>query len=961
VSRAPGVSPAKLSQQDVLDQFERFMRSHGVVPIDRIQASNKLVRFRAEGHGPGKKDAWYRLHFDAVPSGMFGDFKTGVVEKWRADIGRELTAEEITAHKARVEAMSKERAAEEAKQRQATAAAAKDLWKKSARHPSADHPYLRAKGVSAYGLRESQGRLVVPVCKGGELVGLQFIHLDGTKRFMTGTPKAGAYHVLGHVDRSTDKLAIAEGYATAATVHALSGWPVFVAFDAGNLGLVARAARKVCPDAVIVLAADDDRNTPGNPGLTKAQAAAAAVQGIVCEPQFPADVEGSDWNDLAAAIGNEAAAEALRHAFVIAQGEPLDKLPARPAPPRKPTRAAEPSSATDAEAAGTPGNAGPLAPRYELRPDGLYWCDVEFDGKGRARALAPMFLCSPLKIEALTRDLQGRGWGRLVSFTDADKIHKTTVIPARLFGTSRSDELRGALLDAGLPIIASAAKAQRQLNDYLMREAPEDRARCVTRTGWHGGSFVLPSQTFGPVNGERFYLADEGSSAYERCNKFELWRDLVSSPSGSHRLALFSIACAFAGPLLDLAGAESGGFHIVGDSTGGKSTLLRLAASVWGSPTRYVRQWRLTSNAVESIAESCTDTLLPMDEMGQADPKEVGEIAYQIANSAGKARATKDGGAREVRRWRVLLLSNGEIGTGQVLNSVGQKLRAGQEVRFVEVPSDMKAGFGVFDSDGGKGSARALSIALADAASANYGHAGPLFVERLAAQREAIAKEVRECVAQFVADVAPRGASGQVLRVAARFGLVAYAGELATQWKLTGWEFEAVGAACRYAFASWLERRGTAGAKEPMAMVAQVRAYIEEHGGAGCQDLTEYKRAQGRGDAARYGTRDDFDPADYDPMAAANEVERKTVYRIGYRWREASGRTVYAIYQEAFKDKLCKGYEYTEVCKALIGAKVLLQETAAAGRFTKRSRIPAHKDPIPFFQLDGDALMSAEF
>ena len=143
-------------------------------------------------------------------------------------------------------------------------------------------------------------------------------------------------------------------------------------------------------------------------------------------------------------------------------------------------------------------------------------------------------------------------------------------------------------------------------------------------------------------------------------------------------------------------------------------------------------------------------------------------------------------------------------------------------------------------------------------------------------------------------------------------------------------------------------------------MVAQVRAYIEEHGGAGCQDLTEYKRTQGRGDAARYGMRDDFDPADYDPMAAANEVERKTVYRIGYRWREAGGRTVYAIYPEAFKNKLCNGYEPTEVCKALIAARVLLRADGEQDRYTKKTRIPAHKNPVPFYQLDGDVLMGAE-
>lgn len=948
-----------LSLADVLDQFTRAMRGRGLVSLDPIIADGRLHRFRVEGDKAGSRNGWFVLHADGLPAGMFGSYRADVREPWRADIGRSLTPEEEAAHKARSEAIRKARKDDEAEQRKATAAKATVLWRQAREMVSADHPYLAEKRVRAFALRQLKDSLLVPLRKDGELVGLQFIAADGGKKFLTGTPKAGAYHVIGAIDATSPVVAIAEGYATAATVHAISGWPVLVAFDAGNLASVAKAARKACPEAVIVLAADDDRNTPGNPGMTKAQGAAAAVGGIVCAPPLPADVDGSDWNDLAAAIGPEAAAEALRHAFEAAQGEPIDKLPAHAAPllqaARSPESTPEASAASDEDS--------PLVPRYELRPDGLYWCDVEFDGKGRARALPPLFLCSPLKIEALTRDMQGRGWGRLVSFTDADKIHKTTIIPARLFGTSRSDELRGALLDAGLPIIASAAKAQRQLNDYLMREAPEDRARCVTRTGWHGGSFVLPSQTFGPVNSERFYLADEGggnASAYERCGKFDLWRELVARPCGKHKRALFAVACAFAGPLLDLAGAESGGFHLVGGSSSGKTTALRLAASVWGSPDAYWRQWRSTDNGLEAIAEEFNDTLLALDEIGQADPKIIGEVSYMLANGRGKQRARKEGGARAIKSWRVMLLSTGEVGTAGLMNAAGQKTRAGHEVRLCELPADAGAGCGLFDSTGNKASPRELATALVDCARVNFGHAGPQFVERLAADRMAIAKEARECVAQFVTDVAPRAADGQVLRVAARFGLVGYAGELATQWGLTGWEFDAVGAACRHAFASWLERRGTAGAKEPAAMVAQVRAYIEEHGGAGCQDLTDYKRSQGRGDAVRYGMRDDPDPADYDPLAAANEVERKTVYRIGYRWREAGGRTVYAIYPEAFKNKLCNGYEPTEVCKALISARVLLRAEGEQDRYTKKSRIPAHKSPVPFYQLDGDVLMGAE-
>lgn len=601
----------------------------------------------------------------------------------------------------------------------------------------------------------------------------------------------------------------------------------------------------------------------------------------------------------------------------------------------------------------------PLRPRYDHRPDGLFWCDVEWDGKGKAREVPPLFLCSPLRIDAVTRDTQGRGWGRLLSFVDGDGQAKTSVIPARLFGTSRSDELRGALLDAGLPIIASNAKAQRQLNDYLMREVTDARARCVTRTGWHGSSFVLPSQTYGPADGERYYLSDQSeASAYERAGRFETWRDCVSAPCGQHRRALFAMACAFAGPLIELAGGESGGFHLVGGSSSGKTTALRLASSVWGSPDSYWRQWRTTDNGLEAVAEEFNDTLLALDEIGQADSRIIGEVAYMLANGRGKQRAKKEGGARAIKSWRVLLLSTGEVGTAGLMNAAGQKSRAGHEVRLVELPADAGQGFGLFDSKGGKDSAGEFATGLVETARAHHGFAGPQFVALLATKRAEIAREARECIDTFMRDSLPRNADGQVRRVAARFGLVCYAGELATQWKLTGWDFDAVRSACVDALQAWIKRRGTVGAKEPAAMVAQVRAYIEQHGGATFQDITEYKRSQGRKDAAKYADRDD--PAgELGDIDGGQDRERRVMHRSGYRWQEADGRSVYACFVQTFISKICEGYEHAEVCKALDAASVLIRPDSSrkGGRYTSKVRVPQGSKPLEFYQLDGDALL----
>ena len=100
---------------------------------------------------------------------------------------------------------------------------------------------------------------------------------------------------------------------------------------------------------------------------------------------------------------------------------------------------------------------------------------------------------------------------------------------------------------------------------------------------------------------------------------------------GNSRL-VFALSVAFAGPLANVAGEDSGGFHIRGGTSIGKSTALKVAASVWGDPVAYPRLWRATANGLEGLAALHNDGLLILDELSQIDPKEAGEAAYLLAN-----------------------------------------------------------------------------------------------------------------------------------------------------------------------------------------------------------------------------------------------------------------------------------------------------------------------------------------
>jgi len=181
-----------------------------------------------------------------------------------------------------------------------------------------DHPYLVRKGIKANGARLHQGVLVIPVRSGGELHSLQFIAEDGSKRFLNGGRIiiTGGYFSIGSI-QGADALCIAEGFATSATIHQATGYPVAVVFNAGNLEPVAKAMRQKLPGLPIILCADDDADTEGNPGITKANHAALVIGGKVAVPSFgdqrPARVTA--FNDMAALLGIEAVAKAIHEAI----------------------------------------------------------------------------------------------------------------------------------------------------------------------------------------------------------------------------------------------------------------------------------------------------------------------------------------------------------------------------------------------------------------------------------------------------------------------------------------------------------------------------------------------------------------------------------------------------------------------------------------------------------------------
>ena len=275
------------------DQFHQAMTAAGLEAPGVILDDGALRRF-----GKGKA-CWYVLHGDGIPAGAFGDWRAGLTCTWCAKSEIAMTAAELAAHRQRVKAMRAQRDADEAARQQDEAAKAAARWQ--AAGPAAGHPYLARKGVAAHGIRQDGDTLLVPLRDAaGILHSLQTITPEGDKRFK-GRMK-GCFHAIG---QPKGRIVVCEGYATGASIHEATGEAVAVAFNAGNVGLVAAALHRKYPGLVILLAADDDWRTEGNPGLSAARQAALAVGGFAVAPQFPPGraPTATDFNDLAALAG----------------------------------------------------------------------------------------------------------------------------------------------------------------------------------------------------------------------------------------------------------------------------------------------------------------------------------------------------------------------------------------------------------------------------------------------------------------------------------------------------------------------------------------------------------------------------------------------------------------------------------------------------------------------------------
>lgn len=864
----------------VTEQFHAAMISAGLTCAEAIIADGKLHRFHVTNDELGSQNGWYVLYDHPVPAGAFGCWKRSISETWRLPNSDMFSVTEKTQVTQLLQEAKAKRDAEQANIQLAAKNKAQKIWQEAIPEDN-QHTYLIRKKVAAYGIRQLDGKLIIPLYNTEqEIHTLQFISPQGKKSFLSGGAKKSHFFVIGTMvesDQPTDKIYLCEGYATGATIHAVTLAPVVIAFDAGNLLSVAEVLKQNYAHSEIIICADNDQWTEENIGVQKAQEAAGAIQAKICIPDFNSGMDVSskptDFNDLLQLCGLDEVKRQLEQ-----NTQAVMCLP----------QCAETKSI--------------LPAHYFLTDKGLfYFKEEEHSKSGPTKAL---WLSSPLSVIAYFRNVQNEGFGLVLEFKDWDHIVHQYLMPFSLLEKEES-EYRSILVDKGLRI-SSHSRAQKLLKSFLKEIKPQVPARLVYRTGWHEQMFALPHTIYGASKQqERLLLQRENiQTPYQISGTLEDWQQHVSIPCIGNSRLIFAISCAFAAPLLYITGDENGGFHFRGSSSTGKTTALLVAASVWGGKA-FLQRWRATTNGLEALAALHHDSLLCLDELAQVDPKEAGEIIYMLANGSGKQRANRMGHARDKTNWRLLFLSSGEISLNDQLTQIGKNSRAGQEVRMVNIEADAGAGLGLFETIHQEENPSVFAETLKKSLSQYYGSAADHYLQALTKIDSAmLARNILAWRKDIMDQILPNKCHGQVLRVAHRFALVAAAGELATELKITGWTCGEATQAVQNCFQSWLAERGGTEAYEINAALEQVRHFFELHGDARFVHLNY--------------------PNTSEPLIRD---------RVGFK-REGH----FFVLPEVFKKDICKGLDWRTTSHLLVEHGWLLPDSG--GKFTQVFRLP---------------------
>ena len=883
-------------QNNALDGLNTEFQTLGLC-VDKPLLNGKIQRVGTNDK-PTSKNGWYigwtkfingtDYICCAIGDWTKSDDAISTYKSWQDD--SQLSQADIQAIEQHQAELQKKAEAEKAKRHNEAAKKATQKWLELS--ATGNSAYLLAKQVKPYGIKYGQddkesGFIAIPIQDhDGNIKGLQLIYdaplsYDSTrnKTFTSGVEKKGHFHRIGELSPFMP-LCFTEGYATAASIHEATGYPVIICFDAGNIKPVVELWRVKYPQQQFIICADNDQWKESNTGIIKATEAAKVHNCYLATPEFTgikkkgwivhgvgfmcftdlvSQTKPTDFNDLHLLAG----LEQVKATVNSASSAYLNRL--------KPVVKAIDSAIVEAIPQAIEDDDPTMEgeyPKCSERPcyrvyedwtkkpdgsslkDGVYYHFIHTDKKTGEKIEVDSWICSPLYIEAVTKDKDGNNYGRFLRFKTMRGGWREWSMPMAMLKGS-CDELRGELLNMG---VTFNIKDRNHLIRYLTWEEPNETLEVATQTGWHKEAYILPDRCIG--SDKYFYQSEHGHDIrYRQSGTLAEWQDNIARYCVGNPLLMLAVCIAFTGALLKKAHQTGGGFHVYGESSKGKSTGLNVSCSVHGNES-FKRSWKATSNGMEATAALSNDSLLALDEISECDPKEVQAIVYSIGNGVGKSRATKSGGSRSTQQWLTSCLSNGERSIEETIKETGKAAKAGSLIRLLSIP--VFGNYGAFDCLHDKKDGRELSDYLQTASKKYYGVAGIEYLTKLVKETRSIDQLAEEftkgLIEKFTQDT-HKTLSSQEQRAAKRFALTALAGELATEYGVTGWQAGQALQGVYDCFKVWHQHNG-GGDFEERQVLRSVKDFMDRFADSRFTDATS-KYDLKANDRAGYWKKDD--------------------------------------------------------------------------------------------------------
>ena len=765
--------------------------------------------------------------------------------------------------------------------------------------------YLSSKGLQyPFPLLSDGSLLVTLVNSNGDVTGAQVIKPDGDKRLVAGTVKKSSYCVVNSVEIPR-VVVIAEGLATTISVSQMRPDVLAIsAIDAGNLPPVAEAMRRKFPGAQIIIAGDNDWHHPGeldekgkpkvNTGKISAEKAALSVAGWV---SLPMTDYKTDWDDYRQQNGMEATRAAFNDSMYQPEGSTV-----------KPQ--------LQAIEGGKSGNShkstiDPLKPRIESRDTGVYWISPKLDSQSGEIINNESWLCSPLEVI-------GTGWRAesqyLIMCWQAFGMNKKTVIaiPKDDIG----ERTGWATMKRNGLDVTSKPTMRFILADWLQSQGKGELWEVVDASGWHSGAYIMPDgEVIGtPERPVLFIGRSSAAAGYKVKGSTESWRNSVAHLAFGNYSMMTATAAAFSAPLIGLSGADGFGLHLYEQSSAGKTTTANVASSLYGDPDLLRLTWYGTALGLANEAAAHNDGFMPLDEVGQgSDPGAVYQSAYALFNGLGKLQGAKEGGNRDLKRWKTVAVSTGEMDIETFVKTSGKAVKAGQLVRLLNIPMSKAVRF--HDYQTGKQHADAIK----DAYQNNHGIAGREWVKWLADNKEIAIAVVRECEQRW-RSLIPADYGEQVHRVGARFAIMEAA--LLLSEVVTGWDAQTSRDAIQHSYNVWLREFGT-GNKEHQQKIEQTEAFLNAYG------LSR------------------FAPLPYSPQ----DLPIKELAGYRQRGNHDDAPITFFTFPAAFEKEIAKGFNAKQFAEVLKSAGMLTPPASGRGFQRKSPRIDGRQINVYVIQF----------